>query len=134
MTDAEIMRAASLMFEQAQTAEAPNPYETLQAQLALWQEQNFGKQPIERMVLGAAEEVGELAHATLKGLQGIRGMDDEAVRVKGGDSIADATIYLMQAATALRLDFWTLIRLTATKVLSRNWKAAPANGGEGTSG
>ena len=43
--------------------------------------------------------------------------------------IADAVIYLIQAATALRLDFDTLVRGTAEHVMRRDWTTNKADGG-----
>lgn len=106
-------------------------WHVLQAKLAAWQSRNFGVGTLERCTLGAAEEVGELAHAVLKGGQGIRGMEDQkAMRAAAGDAIADATIYLVQVATILRLDFETLVAGVAEIVLERDWTKNRQDGGE----
>lgn len=98
--------------------------------LAAWQGREFGATPIEHSALGVSEEVGELHHAILKHLQKIRGMGEPAeFREAAGDAIADATIYLMQIATTLRLDFATLVYETAYEVMKRTWRVDPANGG-----
>lgn len=103
----------------------------LQVQIAYWQSENFGVVSMERQALGVAEEAGELCHSILKHLQGIRGYDDENYfRVKAGDAIADATIYLMQVCTVLRLDFATLVRETGANVMGRDWVADKKSGGE----
>jgi NTP pyrophosphatase (non-canonical NTP hydrolase) len=94
----------------------------LQVELARWQVRNFGVVSHEQQALGVAEEAGELSHAVLKHAQRIRGMDDvEAYREKAGDAIADVVIYAMQMATALRLDFATLVEGTARNVMQRDW-------------
>jgi NTP pyrophosphatase (non-canonical NTP hydrolase) len=98
----------------------------LQARLVRWQVRNFGAVPIEQNCLGASEEVGELCHAVLKSLHGIRGFDDrDKLREAAGDAIADCVIFLMQASTCLRLDFETLLRLTAERVMQRDWVTNP---------
>lgn len=45
-------------------------------------------------LIGCIEEVGELAHAHLKGMQSIRGTADEHV-INGKDAIGDLIIYLL---------------------------------------
>lgn len=118
---------ATAAFNEYAGMDAPHvptdPFSALQVRMARWQARNFGYQPIEREVLGVSEEAGELAHAVLKGLQGIRGMDDrEAYRAKAADALADIAIYSMQVATSLRIDYGTIIQATAEKVLERDWK------------
>lgn len=102
---------------------------SLQVQLVRWQSRNFGGATLEQAALGANEEAGELAHAVLKAQQKIRGYDSKSkLRADAGDAIADCAIYLMQAATILRMDFWTLVNETANNVMARDWKAAPETG------
>jgi NTP pyrophosphatase (non-canonical NTP hydrolase) len=110
----------------ADADKATTPLSSLQARLARWQNINFGAVGLEQQALGVAEESGELCHAVLKSMQKIRGFDDrDKLRDAAGDAIADCTIYLMQAATALRLDFETLLKLTAEKVMQRDWVTNP---------
>lgn len=121
-------RAVELARE-AFDAASRSPAGSLQVMLAAWQGRNFGAAPLSHMALGAAEEIGELCHAVLKSEQRIRGMENaEAFRRAAGDAIADATIYLMQAATVLRLDWGTLVYETARRVMERDFVAAPADG------
>ncbi len=95
----------------------------LQVELFRWQQKNFNGSTLEHCCMGAAEEVGELCHAVLKHRQGIRGMDDkDAFKNAAGDAIADTAVFLIQAATILRLDFGELLAETASKVMERNWK------------
>lgn len=105
--------------------------EALQARLSAWQARNFGPTPLYRNVLGAVEEVGELAHALLKHEQKIRNMEDTtAAQVVMGDAIADAMVFLIQACTALRLDCTVLLEKTAEKVMLRDFTRNSATGGE----
>lgn len=157
MTEEEIFKAARQAFE-AYAADrypfdnAKTDMQKLQAQLSAWEGRNFGCQPSSASVLGSTEELGELAEmvqamrgillnaqasngrlaqATLKNAQGIRGMSDVTkYQVKAGDSIADTAVYLMQSCTALRLDFETLLSLTARRVMNRDWNKDPLLGGE----
>lgn len=102
----------------------------LQVRLCRWQVRNFGSSCIKDITLGVSEESGELSHAVLKHRQGIRGMENrDAFLDAAGDAIADCAIYLMQAATALRLDFPTLLAATASEVMKRDWVGNP--NGEG---
>lgn len=102
----------------------------LQGNLAAWQNRNFGAQPIVNQTLGVCEEAGELAHAVLKMEQAIRGMQDRSAFLEAaGDAIADCTVFLMQVATTLRLDFATLLVMTADRVMQRDF-TKDKNGGE----
>ncbi len=95
----------------------------IQADLAFWQKQNFGRVTELEMLAGVVEEVGELAHALLKHRQGIRGMEGEGAMVEAaGDAIADAMICLIQLCTLLKLDWGELLFRTAEQVMRRDWK------------
>lgn len=114
---------------------------TIQVLFARWEVANFGYQPAERNVSGLAEELGEMAtalgyflglgkaigrlsHIQLKASQKIRGFEDrEYARAECADAIADICIFTMNLATALRIDFGTILRETAKKVLKRDWNA-----------
>jgi len=64
----------------------------IQAELKVWTIYNFGKQESIIPIMGMIEELGELTHAHLKELQGIRKSDFLADKK---DAIADITIYLL---------------------------------------
>lgn len=68
-------------------------YEQLQKEQAEWSLRNFGPHPVEHPLLGMIEELGELAHAHLKGLQGIRHTPEEILAMKK-DACADLMIFL----------------------------------------
>lgn len=102
--------------------------DTTQQQLADWQLHNFGEQPLWTQVMGATEEMGELAHAVLKHEQGIRGISDDGLIDQAGDAVADCMIYLFQVCTALRLDAVELFRETAAVVMERDWVKYPKTG------
>lgn len=124
-----------------------NRWSALQVQLCRWQVRHFGVQGVERNALGVAEELGELgeelidlmdlmmgffkavvatgklSHAALKSVQKIRGFQNrEELREKAGDAIGDIGVFLIQASTAIRLDFGALVFHTAQdEVLLRDW-------------
>lgn len=64
----------------------------IQAELKVWTIYNFGKQESIIPIMGMIEELGELTHAHLKELQGIRKSDFLADKK---DAIADIIIYLL---------------------------------------
>ena len=64
----------------------------IQAELKVWTEYNFGQQESIIPIMGMIEELGELTHAHLKELQGIRKSDFLADKK---DAIGDITIYLL---------------------------------------
>ena len=112
----------------------------LQVELNAWACKNFGAQPNHRNVLGMGEEMGELMEAflaimpsmgrlmraQLKHEQGIRDMKDrDAYKAKMADAIADIMVFAMNACTAMRLDFGTLLSETIQEVVKRDWKKNP---------
>lgn len=64
----------------------------IQAELKVWTKYNFSQQESIMPIMGMIEELGELTHAHLKELQGIRKSDFLADKK---DAIADITIYLL---------------------------------------
>ena len=132
MTPTEKARAAFSAYAGMDAPELPDdPQSSLQVQLCRWQSRNFGVSSLLQQLAGVTEEVGELAHAVLKHDQKIRGFEDETkFREAAGDAIADATVYLNQLSTLLRLDFGTLVHETAGEVMQRNWKDKPENAHE----
>jgi len=69
----------------------------------VWQKKNFGVERLGWLLLGVAEESGELAHAILKEHQNIRDHVKALEDVK--DSAADMVIFLMGAANEAGVDF-----------------------------
>lgn len=69
-------------------------YPELVAAIAEWARENFGEQDPDEPLLGIIEELGELAHAHLKGIQGIRHTPNE-IREMKIDAVADCVIYLL---------------------------------------
>jgi NTP pyrophosphatase (non-canonical NTP hydrolase) len=99
----------------------------IQKEQEAWSNYNFGKSDPTHSLLGISEEVGELAHAHLKKLQGIR-LTPEQYEVKAKDAIGDIVIYLMDYCTLNGWDFTQVVQDTWANVKTRNWKKFPKNG------
>jgi len=99
-----------------------------QKQLKEWQEKNFGihEDDILKCALGMSEEVGEVCHHVLKGVQkirfGIGGIDKKQV----ADGIADTLIFGLQILSKLDLDAEKEIAEVIEKVLQRDWIKDPS--------
>lgn len=91
-----------------------------------WSERNFGKVEAWQPLLGAMEELGELAHAHLKEVQNIRNNEDHIAN--GKDAVADIVIYLMDYCNKRGWDFADIVTLTWAQVKKRDWKKNPDNG------
>ena len=87
-----------------------------------WAKRNFDNQRPYQPILGATEEVGELAHAYLKMEQGIRGTKEEHVAAMK-DAVGDCVIFLMDLCNQMGWDFETIVEETWNHVKKRNWKA-----------
>lgn len=97
----------------------------LQEEQVVWVKHNFGDRPSWMPLLGAVEELGELAHAHLKDAQCIRVNEPHFENKK--DAIADIVIYLADYCTAEGIDFEKVVEETWNKVKKRDWKKNPAN-------
>lgn len=96
-----------------------------------WARRNFGDtHNLKNSVLGACEEVGELAHAVLKRDQSIRGTDDEHTEAIK-DACADIIIYLFGVANSEGFILHDVLQEVWGKVMMRDWQSARAtNGGQ----
>ena len=103
-----------------------------QQELKEWQIKNFGHKEIlpEHLALGMAEEVGEVCHHVLKGVEGIRGGVDGINKTEVADGIADTIIFGIQLFSHLGMDAEVEISKVIDKVLQRNWVDDPS--GENT--
>jgi NTP pyrophosphatase (non-canonical NTP hydrolase) len=99
----------------------------LQIERDKWIAHNFPNDEPVDSVLGAVEELGELAHAFLKHKQGIRG-DAADLEAEMADAVADCVIYLAGVCSHLDLDFGVLVDNTWHQVKQRDWVAYPENG------
>ena len=102
--------------------------ETLQEDQREWVARNFGDRPSWHPLLGVGEELGELMHAHLKTVQGIRGSRMEHHRAKV-DAVADIVIYLADYCSAEGIDLADAVDETWSKVRKRDWRKDPQRGG-----
>jgi NTP pyrophosphatase (non-canonical NTP hydrolase) len=78
-------------------------FKKLQDEQRPWVKHNFpGREAVDPL-LGAVEELGELAHAQLKMRLGIRGTEQQH-REHAADSVADIIIFLSDYCTAMGFD------------------------------
>lgn len=100
----------------------------VQAEAVPWVKHNFGDRPSWQPLLGAQEELGELAHAHLKEIQGIRTDEDHEAKAK--DAVADIIIFLCDYASARGWDITDILGDTWEQVKQRDWKKNPSNADE----
>lgn len=106
------------------------PLLILQGEAAAWVLHNFGSRPAYQPLLGAVEELGDLAHANLKWEQGIReGAEPGACEMKAQDAVGDVVLFLMDYCSANRWDFGEVLLDTWDRVRVRDFKKEPATGG-----
>lgn len=100
---------------EAKVAELP-----IQNQVAEWATRNFGSdRPAYQRLLGAVEEIGELAHAHLKQEQNIRVGEDHEAGAK--DAIGDVVIYLLDYCEIRGWNFEQIVEQTWDVVKLRDW-------------
>lgn len=86
-----------------------------------WSKRNFDNKKPYQPILGAAEEVGELAHAYLKMEQGIRGTREEHLDAMK-DAIGDCVVFLADICNQMGWDFDRIVSDTWDHVKKRDWK------------
>ena len=104
-----------------------NTLHEVQRQNAAWAAHNFPGQATWMPLLGAVEELGELAHAHLKQAQRIR--TDEDHDAKARDAIGDVMIYLCHYCTLRGWDIDKILRETWASVAARDWQVDRVKGG-----
>ena len=87
-----------------------------------WARRNFTGRKPHQPILGATEEVGELAHAYLKMEQGIRGTKPQHEAAMK-DAIGDCVIFLMDLCNQMGWNFEEIVETTWAHVKKRDWKA-----------
>ena len=95
----------------------------LQEEHKSWAIHNFGVHPAWMPLLGAVEELGELAHAHLKEAQGIRNHENHEENAR--DAIGDIIIYLCDYCSSRGFDFHEIVEQTWERVKQRDWKNNP---------
>lgn len=99
----------------------------IQNEQKAWVIHNFPGRDSYYPLLGAVEEVGEIAHAHLKMKQGIRGTKKEHLAAIE-DGIADVIIFLCDYATAMGIDVQDALEKTWVVVKQRDWRMYPNDG------
>ena len=117
---------------EAVAGERPFTLRQLQDEQRPWVAHNFAGRHPYYPLLGAMEELGELSHAHLKALQGIRGTPEEHHAAKV-DAVADIIIFLSDYCTAEGIDLQDAVERTWAEVRKRDWKADPMHGKGGAS-
>lgn len=81
-------------------------------------------------LLGAVEELGELAHVFIKMLRGIRESSDEEYdwKEEAADAVADCIIYLTSFCTTHDIDLQSVMEKTWNEVEQRDWQKYPKTG------
>jgi NTP pyrophosphatase (non-canonical NTP hydrolase) len=101
----------------------------VQSQVGRWAKWNFGEQEPSRPLLGVVEELGELAHAQLKGEQGIReGLEEAKIHDMKVDAIGDLLIYLLHYCCVSNLSLQSCLLKTWSHVRQRDWVRNPEDG------
>jgi NTP pyrophosphatase (non-canonical NTP hydrolase) len=101
--------------------------ETLQHDVGTWSRRNFPNNHPYSPLLGALEELGELAHAHLKLEQGIRGSTTEHVLAKS-DAVGDIVIYLADYCERNNIDLDAAVTNAWNMVKLRDWVKFPKDG------
>ena len=92
-----------------------------------WQRKNFPDAKSYQPLLGAVEELGELAHSHLKQEQGIRGtwLDHFNAKV---DAVGDVIIYLIHYCRLNGFSYDEALTAAWGQVRERNWVENPLTG------
>lgn len=104
-------------------------FDELQERSHNWRSYNFPGSSAEDQLIGALEELGELAHANLKGRQRIR--NGQAI---GGlldaekDAVGDVIIYLAGYCSARGFSMQDCVERTWAEVEERDWVKNPTDG------
>lgn len=94
--------------------------QTLQSEVSEWAGRNFPNALPYQPLLGATEEIGELAHAHLKNEQRIRGTPEEHFAAKK-DAVADVVIYLCHYCRLNGFSIADAVDVAWTEVKRRDW-------------
>ena len=106
-----------------------------QKELYAWQQRNFPTTKLEKLskeelikiililqiTVGINEEVGEVSHHVLKGIQGIRGGVNGIQTDEVADGICDSLIYGLQLLSLLKIDAEKEFGKVIEEVLNRDW-------------
>lgn len=96
----------------------------LQDEYKPWNDHNFPDRDVYYPLLGAMEELGELAHAHLKDICGVKGTHEqhhEQHHEKKKDAIGDIVVFLADYCTANGIDFQKAVEDTWNEVKKRDY-------------
>jgi NTP pyrophosphatase (non-canonical NTP hydrolase) len=94
----------------------------LQVLQGRWLDRNFPNADSWEALVGAMEELGELAHAHLKGHNLIRGLDNtEAIQERKADAVGDIIIYLASYCNTNDIDLEKAMEKSWAEVGARDW-------------
>ena len=99
----------------------------IQKEQAVWSARNFPGAEDYYPLLGAVEELGELAHAHLKGIQGIRGSAEDHAKA-ARDAVGDVVIYLLDYCSRRGWSMSEILDATWRHVRQRDWRSDSARG------
>jgi NTP pyrophosphatase (non-canonical NTP hydrolase) len=102
----------------------------LQHEVEEWTQHNFPEETADDVLLGALEELGELAHAHLKVKQGIRNNENHEAKAK--DAIGDVLICLSAFCSQKGYNLQDCVWDAWHKVKKRDWKNNPDTAHEAT--
>lgn len=102
----------------------------LQSEYKVWSDRNFPNETPEDQLIGALEELGELAHANLKGRSRIREGANarDVLRAKERDAVGDVVIYLMGYCLKRGFSIAECVADAWDEVKHRDWVANPVDG------
>lgn len=86
-----------------------------------WQETNFGENEVSKNIFGLMEELGELAHAQLKGEQKVRFTSKQFLEMKK-DAVGDLVLFLIGYCVAQKFDFNKCLKNSWNVVKRRDYK------------
>jgi len=100
---------------------------TFQQEVSKWADHNFPGQAHHVPLLGAVEELGELAHAHIKMEQGIRGTPEQHTEAKK-DAVGDVMVYLAHYCHNHKISLNECVERAWGEVKHRDWIKFPFNG------
>jgi len=98
-----------------------------QKEVSAWADHNFPNNAKHIPLLGALEELGELAHAHIKLEQNIRGTPSDHT-MKKKDALGDILIYLAHYCHNHQLSLGECAHIAWREVKDRDWVKFPFNG------
>ena len=99
---------------------APMTIREIQEEHKAWVAHNFPGRTSIQPLLGIVEEAGELCHAVLKKMQGIRTDEDHDAHER--DAVGDISIFLLDYCSSRGWDFEQIMNETWRVVRQRDWR------------